>query len=724
MSSYIIGGSPISLRNDIIRPNSDGSVLIQHGKTSILCTVCIGNWENQADYLPLQVIYQERAYASGKIPGGFLRREGKSDKESIISRMIDRSIRSSVDSSYRFNMQVICTVLSHDNQYCSDMLSIIGSSVAMQLAGIPCVPICGYKMSWNGEKWSFGTSKDRKHALTFAKSANGIVMFDSYGKPVKRSVISEGINSAQQDINSILQMCSNFVSDKKSEVKAAPLVERKNICIDTSALLEKMKKNESISSEKEDFISKWENESVGKEKWNQIIRSIARNYLVWSGKRFDGRGLQDLRKMQFETSILNGANGSGLYSKENTQVLASVTFGENEDSQIIESLDGNYKDRFIFHYMFDPYSCGDIRKVCVSRRDIGHGNLAKRSIRQIAENKKVCRVVADVMSSDGSSSMGSVCASYLAMRDADINIEPVAGISVGMIAEGYKHYLLMDINAQEDAWGDMDFKIAGTKNGITSIQMDIKVPYINMNMFEDAMLLGMKGISQIIDMYPENLKNYQRDDSSRQSQQNKSDNKKSYAKKDERALERDKLNNNSDDQKSEKKNRKSKILENNATQLDKIIPSDNDSSPKKDAKKKGKINLDIPSDGVIKFRLDSEIIPSLIGRKGVVINDVSESSGAQIDIGKQDNSISISGKRESIQIALSRVFQIMKGDEKITFGQVFELTDNKIKIITFDGERKNVPWDGASDIKVGDFIKVTVGRFGHLKEVIDNISLQ
>ncbi|QEK38690.1 KH domain-containing protein [Candidatus Cytomitobacter primus] len=767
LKKCIIGGAEISLRDDIITANCDASVLIKHGNTSILCTVCIGDWENKS-YLPLQVIYQERAYAAGKIPGGFLKREGKKDKEALISRMIDRALRPSINQSYKYNVQVICTVLDYDNQYYNDMLSIIGSSIALQMAGVPCVPMCAYKMSFNGEKWNFGTTKDRKHTITFARTSQGLVMVDSYGDPIKRIAVSEGINSSIEETNSILELANSFVYDRRNEIKASPVVDSQNISVDTQLILERLQKNNDISDLKNDFLSQWSNKDEGHNKWNQIVRAVARNAIVWSGNRFDGRSLSDLRSMKFDSGILNSANGSGLYSKEKTQVLSSVTFGNPEDSQIVETLDGTYKDKFIFHYIFDPYSCGDIRKIAVARRDIGHGNLAKRSIKPLLDNKRMLRVVADVMSSDGSSSMASVCASYLAMRDADMKIEPVAGISVGLILEGYRHYLLMDINAQEDAWGDMDFKISGTQNGITSIQMDIKVPWIPMNVFDEAMQFGMQGVKNIINMYPAKFISKSDEDVKKQSKFNDNvekqakpdharkrnaptsvmsdenatndENAKKYTKaeySDENVKRQhnkiDKQSNKVEGQNNKAENQSNKIeskpqsdrKSRNKTQNDqdiKVKKSKSSPNAEHDMIKEKDSGAQYGNEGQVKLSIEPDMIPSLIGRKGAVINDI-ESLNVRIDIDKKDNTILIQGEKSNINQALIRVFEIMKGKNKVAFVKIIHIHKDKLRILTFDGKEKNVSWDNKSDIQVGDFIKATIGKFGHLN-YLDNISIK
>ncbi len=723
-----IGGADIILRDDLITTQADGSVLVKHGNTSVLCTVCVGDWDFDSSYLPLQVMYQERAYAAGKIPGGFLKRENKSDKEALISRMIDRALRPSIDQSYRFKVQVICTVLEHDSNYYTDILSIIGSSVALQIAGVPCVPMSAYKMSWNGSEWSFGKSKKSKHNVTLAMSAQGLTMFDCYGESIKRSILSEGIHSAIGQLNSVFEMTNSFVQSRRKEMKVAPVTETQNISLNTEMIIEKLKQNKSTSVEKENFLSKWNNKFEGEIKWNQIMRAIARNQLIWSGIRFDGRSFSDLRKMSFSSGILSSTNGSALYSKEKTQVLASVTFGNPEDAQTVETLGGTYKDKFIFHYAFDPYACGDLKKICVSRRDIGHGNLAKRSIKPLLNGRldKVCRIVSDVMSSDGSSSMGSVCAAYLAMRNANMSIEPVAGISVGLILDGYRHYLMMDINAKEDAWGDMDLKIAGTKNGITSIQMDIKVPWISINVFEDAMNFGMQGVKQIINMYPaqksqddhesESSRSDKSQDKNERSK-NKSENSKSDSFRNERSQ-----NKSDRDKKSEKHDKKSKDVESEFKQARKD-KSDVDSDSRSNKSNKSQNIEPEKSDSIetrsefetfVKISVEKSIIPVLIGRKGVTINEISDTAGVSIDIDKQVNTVKVNGDMQNINHALAQIFALLKGEEKVDFAEVIKVAKDKLKVRTYEGKDKSATWTNDVDIQVGDLIKLSVGKFNRL----------
>ncbi|USO00492.1 MAG: hypothetical protein H6845_01555 [Alphaproteobacteria bacterium] len=717
MSSHIHDFTNIKITSEL-STGASASVVVRRGDSAVLCTVQVGEWDfSPYSHLPLEVVYEERFFSVGKIPGGFFKRESKTDFEALMSRLIDRAIRPTISETYRFGLQVICTVLDYDSGDSTEVLSIIGASLALKLAGVDCSLVVASKISFEGGKWLPGATEKAEHTVTFAQSGNGsITMLDTFGKPLNEKIIFDGILAKEKEIMKLLSLSYEYLHANKSKVDYnIPYVEDKNINVDTNEIIHKLSNGGSLESSKDKFVSQWENKNLGELKWNKIVRAVARKKIVLTGKRFDDRSLNSMRKMEFKTNLFS-KHGSALYSKGGTSVLSNITFGNVQDSQLVESLSGISKDKFLFQYKFNPYACGEIRKISLSRREIGHGNLAKRAIQSLISGDKVIRIVADVLKSDGSSSMGSVCASYMALRDAGINIEPVAGISMGLIVDGYSTKFLMDITAQEDAWGDMDFKIAGTEGGVTSVQMDLKVSSISLNLLQDAMILGMSGVRKIINSYPKFLMNQN------SAQNNKVDQVENIGEvnndlsksgvvdklSEQVSVVKPAKNNNVKSETSSKQKTKNDKLAKHAKSEKVIEPQANKPVVTGKAKLSEGFKLGI------KFAIAENLIPELIGAKGATIKNIVKLSGADVDIDKQSATVTIQAEAVGqVDKALASIKKVVKFD-KLDFVRVVEKSDDRIFVKTLGKRKKLVKVSKDINLNINDYIQCSVNKLGRL----------
>ena len=510
------GGRTLTLETGQIARQADGAVLATYGETSVLCTV-VGNREAKEglDFFPLTVQYQEKTFAAGKIPGGFFKREGRpSEKEVLTSRLIDRPIRPLFADGFKNETQVICTVLSHDMENNPDVVAMIGASAALTISGLPFLgPIGCARVGYvDGsfvlnplETIGDGSSLD----LVVAGTIDGVLMVESEAHELSEDTmldaVSFGHDGFQPVIKAIIQLAEKAAKDPW-ELPAAPAeledlqkaVEKKATADLKKAykITEKTERREKISAVKESVLEELgteENKSLISGCFKEVEKNIVRKELLTTGNRIDGRDTKTVRNIQCDVEILPRAHGSALFTRGETQALVVTTLGTGQDEQIIDALEGEYRQNFLLHYNFPPFSVGETGRFGTpGRREIGHGKLAWRALRPLLPSKEefpyTIRVVSEITESNGSSSMATVCGASLSMMDGGVPLKrPVAGIAMGLIKEGKDFVVLTDILGDEDHLGDMDFKVAGTDAGITALQMDIKITGITREIMEIAL---------------------------------------------------------------------------------------------------------------------------------------------------------------------------------------------------------------------------------------------
>jgi polyribonucleotide nucleotidyltransferase len=499
------GGRPFSIETGKVAKQANGSALVQYGETVVLVTAVTADKKREGvDFIPLTVNYLEMTYAAGRIPGGFFKREGRpSDRETLISRFIDRPLRPLFPKGFQNEIQIIATVLSADQDNDPAILGMIGASSALSLSDIPFEgPIAGAKVGRIDGEYVLNPTHDELELsdidLFVAGSENAIIMVEGSAKEVKENEILDAILFGHQSLKPVIDLQKRLreasgVVSREFEVqrpeeafyeKIQALAQEK--LIEAFQITEKTKRRERLeellqltlqASGAEDENS----QKMVKIAFEEINRKLVRKLILERKQRIDGRGLSEIRPISCEVGILPRTHGSALFTRGETQVLAVVTFGTSEDEQKINSLTGETYKSFMLHYNFPPFSVGEVSPLrSPSRREIGHGALAERAILPILpSNEKfpyTIRIVSEVLESNGSSSMATVCGASLSLMDAGVPIKaPVSGIAMGLILEGGETAILSDILGDEDHFGDMDFKVAGTGEGVTAIQMDIKI---------------------------------------------------------------------------------------------------------------------------------------------------------------------------------------------------------------------------------------------------------
>jgi polyribonucleotide nucleotidyltransferase len=499
------GGRPFSIETGKVAKQANGSALVQYGETVVLVTAVTADKKREGvDFIPLTVNYLEMTYAAGRIPGGFFKREGRpSDRETLISRFIDRPLRPLFPKGFQNEIQIIATVLSADQDNDPAILGMIGASSALSLSDIPFEgPIAGAKVGRIDGEYVLNPTHDELELsdidLFVAGSENAIIMVEGSAKEVKENEILDAILFGHQSLKPVIDLQKRLreasgVVSREFEVqrpeeafyeKIQALAQEK--LIEAFQITEKTKRRERLeellqltlqASGAEDENS----QKMVKIAFEDINRKLVRKLILERKQRIDGRGLSEIRPISCEVGILPRTHGSALFTRGETQVLAVVTFGTSEDEQKINSLTGETYKSFMLHYNFPPFSVGEVSPLrSPSRREIGHGALAERAILPILpSNEKfpyTIRIVSEVLESNGSSSMATVCGASLSLMDAGVPIKaPVSGIAMGLILEGGETAILSDILGDEDHFGDMDFKVAGTGEGVTAIQMDIKI---------------------------------------------------------------------------------------------------------------------------------------------------------------------------------------------------------------------------------------------------------
>jgi polyribonucleotide nucleotidyltransferase len=499
------GGRPFSIETGKVARQANGSVMVQYGDTVVLVTAVTSDQKREGiDFLPLTVNYLEMTYAAGKIPGGFFKREGKpSDRETLISRFIDRPLRPLFPKGFQNEIQIIATVLSADLDNDPSILGMIGASAALTLSDIPFDnPIAGAKVGRIDGEYVLNPTHDELELsdidLFVAGSEDAIIMVEGSAKEVKEEEILEAILFGHQSLKPVIELEKQMKLNLGIQSKEFDLQKPEEEIYEKVKTIAQEKLKEAyhipekiMRREKLEEIFQFTLQELGandedsKKKvriaLEEIDRNLVRRLVLEQKKRIDGRGPSDIRPISCEVGILPRTHGSALFTRGETQVLAVVTFGTSEDEQKINSLTGETYKSFMLHYNFPPFCVGEVSPLrSPSRREIGHGVLAERAILPILpSNEKfpyTIRIVSEVLESNGSSSMATVCGSSLSLMDAGVPIKaPVAGIAMGLILEDGESAILSDILGDEDHIGDMDFKVAGTSEGITAIQMDIKI---------------------------------------------------------------------------------------------------------------------------------------------------------------------------------------------------------------------------------------------------------
>ncbi len=521
-----VGGKKISLETGKIARQADGAIVAQCGETVVLATAVGAKKVNpDVDYFPLSVNYQEKYYAAGKIPGGYFKREARpTESETLISRLIDRPIRPLFPDEFKNEVQVLPTVISYDKENEADILSIIASSAALAISGMPFLgPVGASRVGFIDGKYVLNPSKEQlknsKLDLVVAGTKDAVLMVESEANGLTEEEMLNAVKFGHEGFVPIISMIEDLAKQCKKpdwNVEKKDLSEIKNKLDKefTSDLKkafttrDKQDRSNQISEITEKAIKLFEeNENytdldVNYELKN-LEKSIVRTDILKNKNRIDGRGLADVRPIMCEVGILPRTHGSALFTRGETQAIVTATLGTSDDEQRIESLDGLQRERFMLHYNFPPFSVGETGRIGTGRREIGHGKLAWRAINSSLPSKEsfpyTFRIVSEITESNGSSSMATVCGTSLALMDAGVPMkEPVAGIAMGLIKEGDEFSVLSDILGDEDHLGDMDFKVAGTKDGITSLQMDIKITGITFEIMKQALKQAKDGRIHIL----------------------------------------------------------------------------------------------------------------------------------------------------------------------------------------------------------------------------------
>ena len=682
------GGKKLTIETGRVARQAHGSVIATYGGTSVLATVVADREEKKGlDFFPLTVNYQEKAYAAGKIPGGFFKREGRpSEKETLVSRLIDRPIRPLFADGFKCETQVIATVISYDNENDPDIVSLIACSAALTLSGVPFMGQIGAaRVGFKDGDFILNPTKEEMETsaldLVVAGTKDAVLMVESEAKELSEEqmlgAVTFGQDNFSQVIDAIISLAEKAAKEPRDfEKKDISDIENKVSSAIKDDLSEaykeadKQKRTEKIAEIKKNLISELVSDDDEDEDYNEstissafktIEKNIVRNNILDTGERIDGRDLETVRPIQSDVSVLPLTHGSALFTRGETQALVVTTLGTGDDEKFVDGLDETYKERFLLHFNFPPYSVGETgRTGFTGRREIGHGKLAWRALQAVMPEYDdfpyTIRLVSEITESNGSSSMATVCGSSLSMMDAGIPLsKPVAGIAMGLIKEVDRVAVLSDILGDEDHLGDMDFKVAGTNDGITSLQMDIKITGITKDIMETAL--------------------------------------------------------------SQAKNGRIHILEEMAKALDKARDTVNSNAPRIET-------ISVPTDK----------IREVIGAGGKVIREIVEESGAKVDI-NDDGIVKIaSNNAEAIEKALEMINSIVAEPEVGTvyegkvvkimdfgaFVNFFGKKDGLVHISQLSTERVNKVTDVVSE---GDIVKVKFVGFdrGKVKLSMKNI---
>ena len=525
------GGRPLTLETGRMARQADGAVLVTYGETVVLATAVGAKSPKEGiDFFPLTVNYQEKFYAAGRIPGGYFKREGRpTERETLLSRLIDRPIRPLFAKGYKNETQVIVTVLSYDGENDPDIPAMIGASAALTLSGLPFLgPIAAANVGYhNGEYLLNPTLQQRESSqldLAVAGTRQGVLMVESEAKQLSEDLMLGAVNFGHDAFQPVIDLIVALAEEAARAPQPLPEADAQDAAAasavaaqaqaalrDAYALVDKTSRRDAIDAAKaaaleslsEGEAPAFSPDQVGKA-FKALEADIVRGTILETGQRIDGRDTKTVRPIVSEVGVLPRAHGSALFTRGETQALVTATLGAGQDVQFIETLEGEFKRRFMLHYNFPPFSVGEAGRMAgPGRREIGHGKLAWRAVQPLmpkeTEFPYVVRVVSEITESNGSSSMATVCGTSLALMDAGVPLPaPIAGIAMGLIKEGEQFAVLSDILGDEDHLGDMDFKVAGTENGITALQMDIKITSITSEIMQIALEQAREGRLQIL----------------------------------------------------------------------------------------------------------------------------------------------------------------------------------------------------------------------------------
>ncbi len=526
------GDRPLTIETGKIARQADGAVLVTYGETKVLATVVAAKSANPAlDFFPLSVHYQEKAYAAGRIPGGFFKREGRpSEHETLVSRLIDRPIRPLFAPEFKNETQVLITVLAHDMENSPDIASMVAASAALTISGLPFLgPIGGARVGYQDGDYILNppleAMENSQLDLVVAGTTEGVLMVESEASELSEEVMLGAVDFGHQSFQPVIDLIIEL-----AEECAKDPVELEGKPKDFAKLVKEVSKQAKkpltqaykikLKQDRYDAVGKAKEEAseaiIASEKFDEDLcafipailkdleKDIVRSSILKTGKRIDGRDTKTVRPIEAEVGILPRAHGSALFTRGETQALVVTTLGTGQDEQLIDRLEGETRENFMLHYNFPPYSVGEVGRIgATGRREVGHGKLAYRSINPLMpkgeDNPYTVRVVSEITESNGSSSMASVCGASLALMDAGVKLpKPIAGIAMGLIKEGDEFAVLSDIMGDEDHLGDMDFKVAGTEAGITALQMDIKITSVTAEIMEIALTQAKDGRVHIL----------------------------------------------------------------------------------------------------------------------------------------------------------------------------------------------------------------------------------
>jgi polyribonucleotide nucleotidyltransferase len=511
------GNRKLVLETGKIARQADGAVVATYGETTVLCTVVAQKEPNpDVDFFPLTVHYQEKVYAVGRIPGGFFKREGRpTEREVLTSRLVDRPIRPLFPDNFRNEVQVVCTVLSHDLESDPEVISLIGASAALAIAGVPFLgPVGAARVGYSDGNYILNPTPtqnlESQLDLVVAGTKTGVLMVESEAQELSEDIMLGAVEFGHKSFQPIIEAI-----EKLKKAAGKPDWEMPTLPYDATKILAQvqkvaekdLRKAYSITTKqdryaaiatakteaKEKLLADVENETAVSHALKALESNILRSMILDDKKRVDGRELTTIRPIVCETGVLPRTHGSALFTRGETQALVVTTLGTGQDEQIIDALEGEYRERFMLHYNFPPYSVGEVGRLSSpGRREIGHGKLAWRAIHPLLPTREqfpyTIRTVSEITESNGSSSMATVCGTSLSMMDAGVPLaRPIAGIAMGLVKEGEKFAVLSDILGDEDHLGDMDFKVAGTSTGITALQMDIKITSITTEIMKVAL---------------------------------------------------------------------------------------------------------------------------------------------------------------------------------------------------------------------------------------------
>ncbi len=524
------GGRTLTLETGKVARQADGAVMVTYGSTVVLCTVVAAkSAKADVDFFPLTVNYQEKAFAAGKIPGGFFKREGRpTEKEVLTSRLIDRPIRPLFPNGFYNETQVVCTLLSHDLQNDPDVVSLIGASAALTLSGVPFMgPVAGCRVGYvNGEYLLNPTRAellDSQLDLVVSGTGRSVLMVESEAQELSEEVMLGAVSYGHKEMQAVIKLIIALAEEAAKEpwdfqkpensvlesqvrelaeadLRAAYKLTAKQ---ERSNRLDEIKSAVKAKLGKDSGENGYDDKTLGNQ-LKKLEQDIVRTDYVQNKVRIDGRGAADIRQIIGEVGVLPMTHGSALFTRGETQAVVVATLGTSQDEQVIDALEGEYREGFMLHYNFPPYSTGEVGRLgSPGRREIGHGKLAWRAVHPMLPSKEefpyTLRCVSEITESNGSSSMATVCGSSLALMDAGVPLKrPVAGIAMGLIKEKSGFIVLSDILGDEDHLGDMDFKVAGTSQGITALQMDIKIDGITEEIMQVALTQAHAGRNHIL----------------------------------------------------------------------------------------------------------------------------------------------------------------------------------------------------------------------------------